>query len=208
MLVSLRPIQELSISYLISRSKVIEYLKEQEDTVTAYHYCDFVDISSTSPDVILRRIFVQLLPSTSDWMEDFPDLVSRKKRREPPPAGLRNLFELIGKIFKYHERVVIAVDALDECNESQGREEVLKHLRDLAQIRGVSVFLTSRKERDIDAVFQGLPSMSLTNLKTKIAADMKAYIYDQLQLRSNLSTLPLKLKEEIQSNFVKKADGM
>ena len=140
------------------------------------------------------------------WIKDFSDLVSRKDKREPPSARLEDLCEMIRRASKYHRQVTVAVDALDECNES--REDLLKHLRDLAHIKGVSVFLTSRKEQNIDTVFQGLPSVSLTDLKIKTAADMKTYIDDQLQSRSYLSTLPLELKKEIQDSFIKKADGM
>ena len=195
------------MSYSVFRSKVIEYIREQKDTAIGYHYCDFMDHTSTSPAIILRSVLARLLPRTGDWMKDevFTDLISRKERKELP-SGLRDLCKWIGSTSKYHERVTVAVDALDECNES--REEVLKHLRDLAQINGVSVFLTSRKERDIEDVFQGLPSMSLTDLKVRIAADMKTYIDNQLQSRSNLNTLPAKLKEDIQDSFVEKADGM
>ena len=139
-------------------------------------------------------------------MKDFPELVSRKDRREPPPAGLRDLFELIQRASRYHQQVTIVVDALDECNEN--REEVLSVLRDMGQVPGVSTIVTSRKEHDIGAVFQGFPSISLTALRAQIEVDMKVYIREQLQSRANLVTLPPDLKVEIESSFVEKADGM
>ena len=141
-------------------------------------------------------------------MKDFPELVSRKDRREPPPAGLRDLFELIQRASRYHQQVTIVVDALDECNEN--REEVLSVLRDMGQVPGVSTIVTSRtgKEHDIGAVFQGFLSISLTALRAQIEVEMKVYIREQLQSRANLVTLPPDLKVEIESSFVEKADGM
>ena len=184
------------IHSIFFRSRVIEYIREQNDTAVTYHYCDFMDHTSTSPASILRSILAQLLPRNGDWMKDkaFADLVSHKGRREVPSV-LLDLRKWIGSISRYHKWVTVLVDALDECN--QNREELLMHLRDLAQIKGVSVFLTSWKEQDIDLVFRGLPSMSLTHFKVKQAADMKAYINDQLQSHPSLSTLPPRLREEI-----------
>ena len=139
-----------------------------------------------------------------DWTKDFSDLVSRKDKRESPPTRLEDICEMVRRAANYHQRIVVAVDALDECNEN--RSDFLKLL--LGLDKSISVFVTSRKEHDIEVVFQGLPSMSLTDLKVRTAADMKTYIDDQLQSRSNLNTLPAKLKEEIQGSFIEKADGM
>ena len=86
--------------------------------MVVYHYCDFQDTSSTSPTTLLRNILAQLLPVNGSWIPDFSDLVSRKDKREPPPAGLAELCDLIRRACKYHQHVTLAVDALDECKES------------------------------------------------------------------------------------------
>ena len=191
----------------IFRLRIIEYIRERNDTAVTYHYCDFMDHTSTSPASILRSILAQLLPRNGDWMKDevFADLVECKFYWEPPSV-LLDLRKWIGGISRYHERVTVLVDALDECNENQ--EELLTHLRGLAQINGVSVFLTSRKEHDIEVVFQGLPSISLTEFKVKQIADMKVCIDDQVHSRPSLSMLPPRLREEIRGSLVEKADGV
>ena len=191
----------------IFRSRVIEYIREQNDTTVTYHYCDFMDRTSTSPAIILRSLLARLLPRNGDWMKDevFADLVARKYYWEPPSV-LLDLCKWIGSISRYHKRVTVLVDALDECNENQG--ELLTHLRDLAQINGISIFLTSRKEHDIEVIFQGLPSIPLTDFKVKQTTDMKAYIDDQLHSRPSLSMLPPRLREEIRGSLVEKADGV
>ena len=78
------------MSYSISRSKVIEHLREQKDITVAYHYCDFVDPPSTYPANIFRSLLARLLPRNGDWMKDeaFANLVSRKGRREVPSVLL------------------------------------------------------------------------------------------------------------------------
>ena len=165
-----------------------------------------MDVKSLSPTCIILNLFIQLLPKDGEWIKDFSNLVLRKDQREPPPAGLRDLHELIQKASKYHKRVTVVVDALDECHEN--REEVFTLLRDMSRAKNISIVVSSRKDHDIDMIFQGFPSVSLTSLRDKIEVDMKAYIKEQLQSRSRLSTLPIELKVEIESSFVEKADGM
>ena len=190
----------------LSRSKIIEELKGQPNTTVVYHYCDFQDTSSTSPTTLLRNILAQLLPVNGSWIPDFSNLVSRKDRREPPPAGLAELCELIRRACKYHQHVTLAVDALDECKES--REDLFDSLRDLTANNGPSIFATSRKEQDILEAFADLPTISLNNVRDHVEVDMKAYIDEELRNRSRLARLSNHLKAKTTKVLIDKADGM
>ena len=77
----------------------------------------------------------------SDWIEHFPELLSRRERQEPPPSRLQTLCEMIRKVqaLKHHQQIVVVIDALDECVED--RLEFLTLLPSL--IESVSVFVTS-----------------------------------------------------------------
>ena len=189
---------------MISRSKIIEHLKDQEDMAVVYHYCDFQDTNSTSPATILLNIFTQLLPINGSWIKDFSDLVLRKDTRQPPPTRLEDIYEMVRRASKYHQHVTVAVDALDECNES--REDLLKLLLGLEE--SISTLVTSRKEYDISEVFLDKPSISLYEERSRIEADMKAYIDDEFQKRSRLNRLPVTLKTEVGISLIEKADGM
>ena len=127
--------------------------------MVAYHYCDFMDVKSLSPTCIMLNLFIQLLPKDGEWIKDFPSLVSRKDKYQPPPTGLRDLYELIQRASKYHKRVTVVVDALDECNENRG--EVFTLLRDMGQAKDISTVVSSRRDHDIDVIFQDLPSILL-----------------------------------------------
>ena len=190
---------------------MIEDLKNQSNTIVAYHYCDFMDVSSTSSETILRSLFVQLLVHLQiDWLSDFTDLAARKVRRESPPAELPDLSELVQKASSSHRRhksrVIIAVDGLDECNTH--RAGLLSCLRDLALLHGISVFVTSRKEYDIEKAFQNLSSISLNDQKHQIEMDMKTYVDNELHNRPELARLQDSLKKEMRGILVTRADGM
>ena len=142
-----------------------------------YHYCDFQDTSSTVPATILRNIFVQLLSVNGDWTKDFSDLVSRKEKRESPPTRLEDICDMVRRAAKYHDRIVVAVDALDECNEN--RSEFLKLL--LGLDKSISLFVMGRKEHDIVKIFLNKPCISLNDEKSRIEADIKVYIDSELE---------------------------
>ena len=173
----------------------------------AYHYCDFGDIKSLSPASVLLNLLVQLLPRNGDWIEDYPELVSRKERREPPPTHLRDICELIQKVLKYHNHIAIAVDALDELENNRKREELLRLLQDLS-LKGISVFVTSREERDITIAFRNTPFISLKDARDQVEVDMKAYLDEEFKNYSRLARLGDDLKAKMVTMLIKKADGM
>ena len=154
----------------------------------------------------MRNILAQLLPVDSSWITDFSDLVSRKGRREPPPAGLADLCALIRRACQYHQHVVLAVDALDECKES--REDLFNSLRSLTANNGPSIFATSRKEQDILEAFTNLPTISLNHVRDHVEVDMKAYINEELRKRLRLARLSDDLKTKTTDVLIDKADGM
>ena len=166
-----------------------------------------MDVKSLSPATILLNLLVQLLPRNGDWIEDFPELVLRNKRREPLPGNLQDICELIQKVPKYHHQVAVAVDALDELENNGDREELLRLLRELG-LKGIPVFVTSREEQDITKVFRDAPSISLKDVKNQVEVDMIVYINDEFQKRSKLARLQDDLKSKMTTALVEKADGM
>ena len=164
---------------------------------------------SISPVAVLRDIFVQLLRLVdTDWMSDFEELTSRKDRGRGPPSGLHEYVDLIRKVSKKVIRAVIAVDGLDECNVNPDRVTLARCLRDLAQVQGLSLFVTSRDEQDFHDAFQDLASISLTNVRENIEADIRAFVADELQTHTRLCALREELKNEILDVLVNKAEGM
>ena len=98
----------------------------------------------------------------------------------------------------------MAVDALDECNEN--RSDFLKLLLSLDM--GISLFVTSRKEHDIAKVFLNKTCVSLDDEKSRIEADMKAYLDNELEKNPEVSELLGDQKAEVADTLVEKADGM
>ncbi|KAF9229931.1 hypothetical protein BU15DRAFT_84304, partial [Melanogaster broomeanus] len=101
-------------------STVIDSLSttEIEGDPLAYFYCDFRTDRSTHAFEVIRSLLTQLLWKSKDnWLPVFDDLVDRKSNGSPPPVDLEILYQLLLKAVRLHDRPVLVIDALDECND-------------------------------------------------------------------------------------------
>ncbi|KAF9238216.1 hypothetical protein BU15DRAFT_75377 [Melanogaster broomeanus] len=101
-------------------SAVIDSLSSglADDETLAYFYCDFRTHRSTSTMEILRSLTSQLLwNSEIDWLSSFPELVRRKERGTGPPVDITTLSDLLRRAARLHQRPMIVIDALDECED-------------------------------------------------------------------------------------------
>lgn len=169
-----------------------------------------MNTDSTLPSTILRSILVQLLRRTDvDWLSEFKDLSTAKKDNKNPPNGLSDLANLIRRASRLYQskRVVIAIDALDECQSNSQRRNLLRLLNS-NRPADLSVFVTSRDEHEFRVAFDGLPSISLDNVKTSLESDMRLFISSELEGHYRFSKSPVQERDEIVGIIVKRAEGM
>ena len=133
---------------------------------------------------------------------------------QPKYKELRDLFLAIMQQFGC---VYFVVDALDECTPDE-REGLCKFLLSITEIASTStsqetvkVFITSRKESDIERAFQqkGIPTIEIE--ATKVDTDIEVYVRAQIELRLNSGSLSIRdmtLKSKILSALTAKAGGM
>ncbi|KAF9231729.1 hypothetical protein BU15DRAFT_8037, partial [Melanogaster broomeanus] len=176
---------------------------EGDDTL-AYFYCDFRTPRSTSTMEILRSLTNQLLwNSKVDWLPSFPELVMRNERGTGPPVDITTLSDLLRRAAKLHQRPMIVLDALDEC------EDLSKLLGELVKLgKACRLFVTSRPLHSINGAFAGLPSISLNDRVEAVRNDMYFHIGIELESRDKLKILSHGLQVEIRDALMKKADGM
>ncbi|KAF9231978.1 hypothetical protein BU15DRAFT_81763 [Melanogaster broomeanus] len=189
-----------------SRSAVIDSLSSglADDETLASFYCDFRTPRSTHTMEILRSLTTQLLwNSKIDWLSSFPELVMRKERGTGPPVDITTLSDLLGRAAKLHQRPMIVIDALDEC------EDLSKLLGELVKLdKACRLFVTSRPLHSINGAFGGLPSISLNDKIDAVRSDMHFHISTELESRDRLKILSHDLQVEIRDALLKKADGM
>jgi hypothetical protein len=104
-----------------------------------------------------------------------------------------------------YSKVFIIVDALDECQKSNGcRAELLSEIFELQAISQTSIFATSRLIPEIQEIFE--KSMHLEIKASE--QDIKRYLNSQLLLLPKFVQQNPELENEITNGIIEAADGM
>ena len=168
-----------------------------------------MNADSTVPSTILRNIFVQLLCNAkTEWVTKFEDLSSAKKARKNPPIDIKVLVDLIQRAstLQVHPRVIIALDALDECQHTSTEFGAFLNSLMLLRKQGLSLFVTSRDEHPFHRAFDSLPSISLNGTNTSL--DMVKFVHKQLEGHHVFCTWQDNRREAIEHIIINRAEGM
>ena len=171
-----------------------------------YYYCDYKNAKSQQPVEVFRTILANL-SRVNDEVLEFMESFSKKYRKFKTSCSVEVLHQALINCAKLVGRVFIVIDALDECIE---RSELLEKLANIANAQtNINIFLTSRKEFDIEQYFESIPKLSID--PTDVASDVEVFVNNQLL--GLIKTRKLKLRDpdlriEIQKILTAKADGM
>lgn len=132
-----------------------------------------------------------------------------KNDTQPKYDELRNLFlvviQQLGSVF-------FVVDALDECTADERKNlcEFLLSITDItSSLNTTKLFVTSRKEPDIEQAFKAIPTIEIE--AAKVNRDIEVYVKAQIDHRlqnGSLSIRDMALKDKIQHALTAKAGGM
>ena len=162
----------------------------------------------------MRIALKQLCRTMESLPPELEELYKRHYGNDSQPKydGLRiaylAIIRQIGCIF-------FVLDALDECTLGQ-RKDLLAFIFSLTNTTSagadqgvVKLFITIRKESDIERAFQQIPTIEVE--AAKVDSDIDKYVRAQMELRLKDGTLRLRnmsLKERILSVLTSKAGGM
>lgn len=170
----------------------------------AYIYCNFKRQGEQTADCLLLSLLKQLVQQSLSIPESVRDLYDVHVRKGTRPS-FDEITRTIHSVIAIYSRVFIVIDALDECQASNGcRSRFLSEIFNLQVNSGVSIFATSRFISDITDRFKD-------NINLEIRAsdeDVGRY------LDGNMSKLPAfvgrnqDLQKEIKAAVIKAVDGM
>ena len=170
----------------------------------AYIYCNFRRQDEQKIDNLLASLLKQLAESQLSLPATVKELYDRHKtkRTRPPLDEISRSLEAVTKLYT---RVFIIVDALDECQVSNGsRQRFLSGLSNLQAKCGANLFATSRPISSIEKELEG-------NAKLEIRAteeDVRRYLEGYIFRLPGFVVRSLELQEEIKTAIVKAVDGM
>ncbi|CAI6339214.1 unnamed protein product [Periconia digitata] len=157
---------------------------------------------------MLAAILKQLVQAQSSFAEPVEQLYLRHIKGTRP--SLKEIFNALQAVIAKYSRVYIVIDALDECQESNGtRRRFLTKLQDLQNLKtetDVRLMVTSRDIPDIVDQFQTPDVLRLEVRATH--EDVKRFVEGQRDsLPSCIRNVP-KMKDSVKEKIAEAADGL
>lgn len=116
---------------------------------------------------------------------------------------MRNLEDKLHEIIRRFLKVVIVIDALDECTEHTDIFQIVERLR---RLKNLSLLITSRDDLEIRLQFRNLTNLSIK--KDDVSVDIENFVSSELQRNPKLARLKPITKSDITTTLVEGSRGM
>jgi Cdc6-like AAA superfamily ATPase len=170
----------------------------------AYLYCNFRRQDEQKAEDLLVNLLKQLAqgrPHMPDSVKSIRD--SHKDKRTRP--SFDEISEALQSVVVLYSRIFIIVDALDECQASNGcRTRFLSEIFDLQAKTKANIFATSRFIPEITEKFKGSAILEIRAMDEDVDRYLDGHIS---QLPYFVQRNP-ELQEKIKTEIVKAVDGM
>jgi Cdc6-like AAA superfamily ATPase len=192
----------------ILASVVVEELYSQYGNTSAigiaYISCNFRRHEQQDSRGLLANLLRQLAQGQPSLTVNVKKLYDQHKNRGTRPS-MEELSRALCFVLCHYARTFLVIDALDECQSSDGsRTRILNEIFGLQYEHNLNFLATSRFIPEITALFNDKPSLEIRAVEEDVS----------IFLRANLAKLPSfvsrssKLQDEITSTITKAADGM
>lgn len=171
----------------------------------AFFYCDYRKHETQNAVSLLSSLLKQLCANNSIIPESVKALYEQHFRHGTRPS-FDEISESLQSVLQTHSEVIIVIDALDECKNSDGtRASILAEIRKLQTHSKTKLMITSR----------GIPELAqefLNDVKLEVRAsdaDLDRYLDDQLTFRlSKCIRQNDGLRQKVKSEIIESAKGM
>ena len=192
----------------IITSIVVENLcsRFQNDTGIgiAYLYCNFRLQQKQKPEDLLASLLKQLVQGRPSVPENVKSLYERHKDKRTRPS-LEEISIALHAVVADYSKAFIIIDALDECQVSDGgRRRLLLEIFNVQARTRTSFFATSRRIPEIESAFEGSISLEIRASD----ADVQRYLDDHMLDLPSFVVRSRDLQEKIKSEIIKAVDGM
>lgn len=178
--------------------------KFRQDTTIgiAYLYCNFRQGDNQTAGDLLVSLLKQLChPILPDGVE----ALYRRHERERTRPSFEEISSVLESVSGNLSRVFIIIDALDECQTSNGcRSKLLSKIFSLQAKTKTNVVVTSRPLPEIERDFKGSATLKI-HAKD---GDVRKYIEEHMsQLPSFINRRP-ELQEDVKTGIIQSVQGM
>lgn len=173
------------------------------NTAVTYFYFDFKEFAKETALGFLGSIIAQLIQGKVGTLDILESLYNDLSPKNLLPSDVWKLEDILHAIIRKFFRVIIVIDALDECTEQDNVFRVLERLRGL---RNLSLLVTSRDELEIRLQFANLPILPIK--KDDVSVDIENFVSSELQRQPKLARLKSTTRSDITAALVKGSKGM
>lgn len=174
------------------------------DIGIAYIYCNFRRWDEQKADDLLASLLKQLSQGRSYLPAHVKALYEKHKDKRTRPS-FDEISSALQSVSAMYSKVIIIVDALDECQPSDGcRSKLLSHIFSLQADNVGSFFATSRPIPDIERYFKEC-------LRLEIIAndeDVRRYVHGHMSHLPKFVCNRPDIQEEIETEITGAVEGM
>lgn len=190
-------------------SSIVDRIQETlPNAQVVYFYCKHDEPRKTNCNDILRTLIAQILnlnPTSSQYLYD--NMIGSVERHPSSTSDL--CFNMLEKLAVHHEQLFIGIDGLDECRESE-RQLILQKIHNILQnshdSRNIRVFLTSRKEKDIDLSLRSAHRLEIRHYH--LEKDIMGYVQVRVQHLSKKFLIHVEHQKGIVADITTRSHGM
>ena len=169
----------------------------------AYLYCDFRQKHQQKPQDLLTSLLKQLSERRSTLPESVKSLCDAHEKKRTRPS-LDEISRTLQSVVGTYSRIIIIVDALDECQDfGDHRTRFLSVIFELQSKYRVSIFATSRINDEIAGSFVGKVILNIHATKE----DINLYLHQRMP-DGKPDIFDETIREMIVSEILKAVDGM
>jgi hypothetical protein len=169
--------------------------RNETTTGIAYLYCDFQRQADQTAEYLLANLLKQLAWFQEPLPGTVEELYERHESRNTRPL-LEEISTALQSVSMMFPRVFIIIDALDECQETDGsRGKLLTELFSLQNKSELNLFVTSRFIPDITKRFEGCLSLDIRpshhdiwNYLDKHMSRLPDFVKDNIDLQTEIKT--------------------
>ncbi|KAL4872388.1 hypothetical protein BDV12DRAFT_210868 [Aspergillus spectabilis] len=159
----------------------------------AYLYCNYRQQHEQGVEHLLMNVLRQLVEDSPSIPDIVQALYDRYKDRRVRPS-LDEISKTLHSVAQAYSRVFLIIDALDECQASDGcRAKLLDEISVLQAKTKVNLLATSRPIPEIVQRFRGAVSLEIR----AVDEDLPAFVRRQPDLQ-----------DEVKTNIIRSVDGM
>lgn len=170
----------------------------------AYIFCNFQRQHEQKVDELLASLLKQLIqgrPSLPDSIKSLYNSHQEKRTR----LSLSEISKALQSVVIMYSRVLLVIDALDECQVSNNcRKTFLSELFSLQASCGTNLFATSRFVPEITENFRGSPLLEIR----ASPHDVRRYVDGHMSYLPSFVGRSPDLQEEVKTEIVNAVDGM